>query len=383
MNNELERSREALSIQILPSWLEQAGIQFLFLDGNKDNWEPTNVTYRFTKGPLECPFHSGFFYVPGFSRYAINQDGSMIVVKTGKERKWTRVINSKESIRGGYVSAPCVSDNGIKKNLSRHRALCLTFKEYSDHPSNFIVNHKNGIGGDDRLDNLEFCTYSQNTQHAYDNGLYANKLAAIDVINWITGFEKSYPSIVAFCRESGLSHNLVTGRLNGGNERRHEDGWRIKRSTDAWLPLNERVGQLETQRSVTARNIHTGVRIIYSSIGEASRETGIGSTAIRDHCAYKNTLPLHGWNFRFIEDFAGWPNYSEQQIEIFKDKPIRPGDGIEVHDLETNQTLFFTSAEKAGEYFDISPITASKLARYEGLRNKRFKFKLVQIKVPY
>lgn len=383
MNNELERSKEFLSIQILPSWLEQAGIEFLFLDGNKGNWEPSNVTYRFAKGPLECPFHAGYYYIPGYSRYAINRDGVMIVVKTGKERKWTELIPAKESIRGGYRATPCIDDSGTSKSLSRHRALCLTFKEYTVHPSNFVVNHKNGIGGDDRLDNLEFCTYSENTKHAYACGLYTNKLAAIDVKNWITGFEKSYPSIIQFCEEHNLTHNLVTSRLKAGNERRFEDGWRIKRVGEVWGELNDRVGQIETERAVTARNVFTGDSFIFESINRAARETQCLAGSIRDHCTYKYSSPLNGWNFRFLEDYTGWPNYSERHLQMFRDKPIKPTDGIEVHDLETNQVMFFTSAEKAGEYFGISPITTSKLARYEGLCKNRFKFKLVRVKVPY
>ena len=383
MNSELEKSKEVLSIQILPSWLEQAGIEFLFLDGNAENWEPSNVTYRFANGPLECPFHAGYYYVPGYSRYVINPAGEILTAKTGLIKRWCLEKPAKESIRGGYLSTSAVSDVGVNRLLKRHRALCLTFKEYTIHPSNFIVNHKNGVGGDDRLDNLEFCTYSENTKHAYDFGLYANKLAAIDVKNWITGFEKSYPSIIQFCEEHNLTHNLVTSRLRAGNERKFEDGWRVKRVGDVWRELNERAGQMETERAVSARNVFTGDTFIFESIKQASRETGCVAGSIRDHCVYKRSSPIHGWNFRFLEDYTGWPNYSEQHLTMFREKPLKPTDGIEVHDLETNQVLFFASADKAGEYFGISPITASKLARYEGLREKRFKFKLVRVKVPY
>ena len=37
--------------------------------------------------------------------------------------------------------------------------------------SNLEVNHINGIKADNRLENLEYCSRSENIQHAYNSGL--------------------------------------------------------------------------------------------------------------------------------------------------------------------------------------------------------------------
>lgn len=45
-------------------------------------------------------------------------------------------------------------------------------REFGPIPSKMVVNHKNGDRSDNRLENLEVVTQSQNCQHAWDTGLH-------------------------------------------------------------------------------------------------------------------------------------------------------------------------------------------------------------------
>lgn len=374
-----EKLRTVLNLELPETVLNE--IVVLFADGDQDNWEAENLTYCFRNGPAECPFYKGFFYIPGFSRYVISRQGELVVVRTGKVKKWTKWNPSAEKAFtvGGYMVSHGVSDIGSRKGLSRHRCLCLAFKHPGVHPGELVVNHKNGVPGQDDLDNLEFCTPGNNIVHAYQNNLFPAKVSPVELWSWITGEHYSFQSIAACCEHLVRSEGFVHGRLRAGNNKRHKDGWRIKRACEQWLPLDAHLNEKNTDVDVAARDVFADKTIIFGSIAEAARVTGIKSGSILTHMSLEPFAPLSGWNFRRLDKFEGWPQYTERHLSIFREHPIRPADGIEVYDCEKNEVLFFTSPEKAGEYFEISPITAAKLARYEGTRQNRYKFKLFRV----
>jgi hypothetical protein len=375
---QITRLKTVLNLELPASLLDR--IVIVFKDSDENNWTVENLSYRFKDGPLPCPFYPGFYYIPGFSRYVIDRSGTLTVVRTTHQIKWSVTLPGKNGVIGGYRAASIISDQGRRKGISRHRVLCIVFKDYQGHLDDLWVNHKNGVPGDDRLDNLEFCTPSQNVKHAYDHGLHSHKTVAVDIWNWKTDEKLSFTTMQTCADHLNLNHAFISSRLKAGNNKRFEDGWRFKRQVDDWLPLNDRVGAMSTNIDVFARHIYTNQVWVFGSIADAARHTGIGDRSVRKHAVTKPMIPLNGWNFRYVRDYEGWPQYTEQHLAIFRDRPKKGGDGIEVFDLETNEMLFFTSDEAAGKHFGISPITASKLARYEGTRAGRYKFKLFKVR---
>ena len=94
--------------------------------------------------------------------YFVTKDGRVF-----SKRKFSYLTELKLS-RGGHKGYLKVRVN--KKDMFVHR---LVAKAYLIKPfDKEVVNHINGIKDDNRLENLEWCTRSENCKHAYDTGLH-------------------------------------------------------------------------------------------------------------------------------------------------------------------------------------------------------------------
>lgn len=78
--------------------------------------------------------------------------------------KLTKKILAPNPKKSGYLDI-CLSSRNSKKSLRIHRLVAIAFLP---NPLRLpYVNHRNGVKTDNRLENLEWCTVSENTRHGY------------------------------------------------------------------------------------------------------------------------------------------------------------------------------------------------------------------------
>jgi hypothetical protein len=123
-----------------------------------------------------------FTFIPGYENYyMINRYGIVKRLETiifsdkrySNGRKLKEKIIKTHKIKIGYELVTLCKD-GIKKHLYLHRILAELFVEKDDINKN-VVNHIDGNKLNNNLDNLEWTTYSGNSEHAYNNKLWYSR----------------------------------------------------------------------------------------------------------------------------------------------------------------------------------------------------------------
>lgn len=134
-------------------------------------------------------------------KYNICEDG----------RVYSRISHKflKPCDNNGYKTVTIVLD-GKHKRFSLHRLIAETFiYNPEDKP---CVNHKDGNKANNSVDNLEWCTHKENSNHAVKTGLITNKHAEFwdkERLNMLRFLKTEYSQ-----REIGHLFDLTQARVS-------------------------------------------------------------------------------------------------------------------------------------------------------------------------
>lgn len=140
--------------------------------------------------------------VKGFENYEVSSLGSI--------RKGVYILSFPRD-KDGYLKTALRNLEGKRKYLRVHR---IVAENFIDNPDNKpVVNHKNGIKYDNRAENLEWFTISENTKHGFDSlGRLPSHTTSvpIKVIDTITKEEKYFEDMTQAgkyleCTEANVS----------------------------------------------------------------------------------------------------------------------------------------------------------------------------------
>ena len=179
--------------------------------------------------------------IPSFSNYKITEDGTVLSKRKGYRKPVTNTWIPEENWKPikpvldkgiGYLLVTLISytEKGvrIKKNQFIHRLLA---QAYIPNPENKAhVNHKDGVKTNNSLDNLEWATEQENSQHAVNNNLttYEHCEVSIEQFTRNNVFLQEFKSLHEAERITGVAFQNIYKVAKG---KRHSAGgfiWKYK-----------------------------------------------------------------------------------------------------------------------------------------------------------
>jgi hypothetical protein len=136
----------------------------------------------------------------------VNSNGNVTIVEAGKKLKFNKRKKYKTK-NGGYESSVV---NG--RTVYLHRLLALAFIKNVRHKP--CINHIDGDGSNNSVSNLEWVTYSENIQHAYDLGLRTTEKKII-VTHVRTGNKYYFKSLSLALKYTNQNKTTAHRFLNG------------------------------------------------------------------------------------------------------------------------------------------------------------------------
>ena len=109
-------------------------------------------------------------------------EGYYQVSNLGRVKSLIRKVQGTNTKSEEFLKLPLSNSGYHRVHLSKkskvklysvHRLVAIAFIQNIENKPQ--VNHKNGIKTDNRCDNLEWCTISENRKHSYDNGFQSKK----------------------------------------------------------------------------------------------------------------------------------------------------------------------------------------------------------------
>lgn len=307
-------------------------------------------------------------------KYTLTREGKIFL--NDKE------VNYSRTQRGPWMRV-CFRGKGVRKTQQVHRLMLEAFRPITN--SNvYQVNHIDGNSSNNRLDNLEWVTQSQNMQHARSKNnkhMDLKKAVGVQAHNVFTEEILEFTDMRECCLHFGFDRDKLIRILNkypfGFIT---EKGWRYRRLQDKreFKPATHlEISKMGNGfiRPLSVYNVLTKEETEVPSLTEASRITSISMPALSSFLSKnKDIIPLIShktkevWEVQYKATKTTWKDFDTYwhclAFGRIIDKPV-------VAEFENGTIYIFENGREASKELSLATSTISfRLKTIEGKQHK-------------
>lgn len=287
------------------------------------NYKPDNEELEILF-PVECKEHKNFYYYPENKDIVINKNGDCIKLSTN-------TILIFYNAEGSYRTNNLTISKNKRKIISQHRILARTFigrpKRHWDKSFDELeVNHIDGNKRNNSLDNLEWVTYAENRNHAYETGLHISIIKVLSR-NVLTNEIKVFRSISECANHFNINIQTFTSHLNSthiGKKIKHGHVFKFDDNTNWPVISNYELTKLGNKfLAVLARNLLTGEIKKFNSIADCTRYFKLSRDVLKDHLKTDSSGKYYKDNYVFkYDNNKPWKEYHPVEMRELGEKGI-------------------------------------------------------------
>ena len=294
--------------------------RILFADKDSTNIDPKNLIWKFPDKGIEVPTFPGFYFIPSFTKYAINKDGLVISLFGGE----CKIVSN--SGHTGYRDIGIRRDDGKYVGTNIHRLLALTFIPYDETVNTSVVNHKDGDRDNNDLTNLEWVSCRDNVVHGHGlaNGLTGPALGVINMLKQrnislradeisfsgvevkdiVTGHIEYFSSQGKAAAWMGVVPATVSLKLN---QRAVYpvivDRFIVRRPNQEWPVWNEDKEYVQAKNKATlVKVVATGEILQFKSAKSAYTSLGLSKKVVMTSLKRRDRREIDGYVFKYDMD---------------------------------------------------------------------------------
>lgn len=351
-------------------------VEVLYADGNKEHFHPKNTVWKFPE-ELKPEGYPGYRYIPGASRYCINEEADVVTIKTGYFKK-------KAVMSTGYMGIVIDLDMGLGGSTTVHRCIALSWLDYPHNVDKLDVNHKDSDKLNNHLSNLEFASRRGNMLHAVENDQCCYNHRVL-VRNALTKEVTEYFSIEECARQMRLDGETIRLRCNNGPTFLYPGCLQFKRVSDnrQWKHFDDPESVIKTlgfPRPVIAKHAVTDQIHLFDNSTQASKILDIDGGIIKYTLKNNSKRPCFGYWFKYRDDPTDFPLLSEEQKYFYADRTTEKNIGhlgYRITDTVTNEVQLVKQHETESSMVNLKLSTVIRYAASQKLYKDKFKIEAI------